>query len=203
MCEHVTYYEAGFAEYALYGESCRLSAARRREPGAGRHAGAGDHRRCTRSTRATSSRARPSPSAEAAPSACWCSRSPCGPALPACWCRTPCPRSARWRRSSAPIGPSTRCNEDLVAAGRELTEGRGFDTVFECSGKLAVAKQCVGLADKCGTVVWVGVYHEDADLPHQPLLPVRQRADRPLDHPGAVHVPAGAQAPVQVGPGAA
>lgn len=58
--------------------------------------------------------------------------------------------------------------EDLVAVGRDLTEGRGFDVVFECSGNLTAAGQSVSLADKCGTVVWVGVYHEDAEIPVNP-----------------------------------
>jgi threonine dehydrogenase-like Zn-dependent dehydrogenase len=42
-------------------------------------------------------------------------------------------------------------------------DGRGFDTVFEASGKLPAVEQSVGLADKCGTVVWVGVYPEEAE----------------------------------------
>jgi L-iditol 2-dehydrogenase len=58
--------------------------------------------------------------------------------------------------------------DDLVGLGRELTEHRGFDTVFECSGKTSAAQQCIGLADKCGTVVWVGVYPEDATIPINP-----------------------------------
>jgi len=59
--------------------------------------------------------------------------------------------------------------EALETAGRALTDGRGFDTVFECSGKLAVAKQCLGLADKCGTVVWAGIYPEEAELAITPF----------------------------------
>jgi len=59
--------------------------------------------------------------------------------------------------------------QDLEAAARQLTEGRGFDTVFECSGKLAAAKQCIGLADKCGTIVWAGVYPEEAELAISPF----------------------------------
>ena len=55
-------------------------------------------------------------------------------------------------------------SQDLPGAARELTGGRGFDTVFECSGKLAAAKQCISLADKCGTIVWAGVYPEEAEL---------------------------------------
>jgi 2-desacetyl-2-hydroxyethyl bacteriochlorophyllide A dehydrogenase len=58
--------------------------------------------------------------------------------------------------------------EDLETAARRYTEGRGFDTVFECSGKLAVARESVKLADKCGTVVWAGVYPEEAEFPFNP-----------------------------------
>jgi 2-desacetyl-2-hydroxyethyl bacteriochlorophyllide A dehydrogenase len=48
--------------------------------------------------------------------------------------------------------------EDLQEAANKLTEGRGFDRVFEASGKPAVAKQALDLADRCGIVVWVAVY---------------------------------------------
>jgi len=58
--------------------------------------------------------------------------------------------------------------EDIAAAGRAYTDGRGFDAVFECSGKIGAAQQCLGLADKDGTVVWVGAYHEDATFPINP-----------------------------------
>lgn len=59
--------------------------------------------------------------------------------------------------------------EDLQEAARELTEGRGFDTVIEASGNLNAAKQAVGLADNCGTVVWAGVYPYEADIPVNPF----------------------------------
>lgn len=58
--------------------------------------------------------------------------------------------------------------EDLVAVGRKLTEGRGFDTVYECSGVFAAVAPTIGLADKNGTVVWAGAYHEDATFPINP-----------------------------------
>ena len=90
--------------------------------------------------------------------------------------------------------------EDMVAVGRELMEGRGFDTVFECSGHLSAVPQTINLADKYGTIVWAGAYHEDADLPAQPLLHVRQRAHHPLHHVGPVRLPPRAQAPLQAGP---
>lgn len=59
-------------------------------------------------------------------------------------------------------------SEDLGKIGVQHMDGRGFDTVFECSGKLAAVTQSIGLADKCGTVVWVGVYPEEAEVPVNP-----------------------------------
>jgi len=58
--------------------------------------------------------------------------------------------------------------EDMVAVGREHTGGRGFDTVFECSGHITAVPQTIGLADKNGTIVWAGAYHEDATFPINP-----------------------------------
>jgi len=55
--------------------------------------------------------------------------------------------------------------EDLVTVGRGHTEGRGFDTVFECSGHFSAVSQTIGLADKNATIVWAGAYHEDATFP--------------------------------------
>lgn len=49
-------------------------------------------------------------------------------------------------------------NEDLEEAVNQLTGGRGFDTVIDASGKLAVAKQALTLADNCATVVWAAMY---------------------------------------------
>lgn len=48
--------------------------------------------------------------------------------------------------------------ENLEEASMNLTDGRGFDTVIEASGKLAVAKQAVTLADNGGTIVWAAMY---------------------------------------------
>lgn len=60
--------------------------------------------------------------------------------------------------------------EDLMAAVNNLTDGRGFDTVIDASGKLAVAKQALTLADKTGTVVWAAMYPEDAEVGVPPSL---------------------------------
>ncbi len=59
-------------------------------------------------------------------------------------------------------------NEDLEEATRKLTDGRGFDTVIDASGKLAVAKQAVFLADNCGTIVWAAMYPNGAEVGVQP-----------------------------------
>jgi len=58
--------------------------------------------------------------------------------------------------------------QDLVTAGRAYTDGRGFDTVFEASGAFSAVPQTIGLADRDGTVVWAGSYHEDATFPINP-----------------------------------
>ncbi len=58
-------------------------------------------------------------------------------------------------------------NEDVVAVGRSATEGRGFDSVIEISGNLGAAQTALKLVDKCGTLVWAGVY------PHEESIPVR------------------------------
>lgn len=61
-------------------------------------------------------------------------------------------------------------NEDLEMAASELTDGRGFDTVIDASGKLAVAKQALSLADKCATVVWAAMYPVGAEVGVPPSL---------------------------------
>jgi 2-desacetyl-2-hydroxyethyl bacteriochlorophyllide A dehydrogenase len=55
--------------------------------------------------------------------------------------------------------------EDLEQVTGKLTNGRGFDTVIDASGKIAVAKQAVKLADNCGTIVWAAMYPGGAELP--------------------------------------
>lgn len=60
--------------------------------------------------------------------------------------------------------------EDLLAAGKKLTDGRGFDTVIEASGNLGAAKQAISLADNGGTIVWAAVYGKDAEISVLPFL---------------------------------
>ena len=60
--------------------------------------------------------------------------------------------------------------EDLDAAAKKLTDGRGFDTVIDASGKIAVAKQALSLADKCGTIVWAAMYPNGAEVGVPPSM---------------------------------
>ena len=53
-------------------------------------------------------------------------------------------------------------NENLEEAGKKFTDSRGFDTVIEAVGKLAVAEQAVTLADNGGTIVWAAMYPHGA-----------------------------------------
>ena len=55
-------------------------------------------------------------------------------------------------------------NEDLEEIGKKLCDGRGFDIVIDASGKLAVAKQALSLADYGATVVWAAMYPVGAEV---------------------------------------
>jgi threonine dehydrogenase-like Zn-dependent dehydrogenase len=48
--------------------------------------------------------------------------------------------------------------QDLLAVGKEFTNGLGFDAVVDCTGKLAGAEQAVKLAGPGAHVVWAAVY---------------------------------------------
>lgn len=54
--------------------------------------------------------------------------------------------------------------ENLREVAMKLTGGRGFDRVFEASGKPAVARQSLDLADRCGIAVWVAVFPPGTEI---------------------------------------
>ena len=60
-------------------------------------------------------------------------------------------------------------NEDLVAAGKKLTDGRGFDVVIDASGNVKAAEQCIDLADNKATILWAAVYGKDVKIPVSPF----------------------------------
>jgi 2-desacetyl-2-hydroxyethyl bacteriochlorophyllide A dehydrogenase len=61
-------------------------------------------------------------------------------------------------------------NEDIVAAGKKLTDGRGFDTVIDASGSVKAAGQCLELADNKATILWAAVYGKDVEIGVSPFL---------------------------------
>lgn len=61
-------------------------------------------------------------------------------------------------------------NEDIEAAGKKLTDGRGFSVVIDASGSVKAAKQCIALADNCGTILWAAVYGKDVEIGVSPFL---------------------------------
>lgn len=61
-------------------------------------------------------------------------------------------------------------NEDIEAVGKKLTDGRGFNVVIDASGSVKAAKQCISLADNCGTILWAAVYGKDVEIGVSPFL---------------------------------
>ena len=54
--------------------------------------------------------------------------------------------------------------ENLLDISNEFTNGRGYNVCFESSGKQAVARQLILLAECGGTVVWVATYTPNTDV---------------------------------------
>jgi 2-desacetyl-2-hydroxyethyl bacteriochlorophyllide A dehydrogenase len=169
FCEHVTSYEAGFAEYALYAESClyplpddvSMERGAMLEPVTiATHAvdlgNIAPGRTVAISGGGTIGLLVQQVAMKAGASRILVS--------------DPMPEK---RAMAAQFGADVTVdplNEDLLAACAKLTDGRGFDTVFECSGNINAVLPTVGLAAKDGTVVWAGSYHEDASVPLRPFL---------------------------------
>jgi (R,R)-butanediol dehydrogenase/meso-butanediol dehydrogenase/diacetyl reductase len=55
--------------------------------------------------------------------------------------------------------------EDLIARGKEITGGKGFDHIFEVSGVPAAAAPCLDLMAACGTVTYIAVFPPTFELP--------------------------------------
>ena len=49
-------------------------------------------------------------------------------------------------------------NEDLVARGREITNGRGYDKIYEVSGVPVTVQPCLDLVARAGTVAYFAVF---------------------------------------------
>ena len=61
-------------------------------------------------------------------------------------------------------------NEDLIEAGKKLTDGRGFNSVIDASGNVNAARQCIDLADKGATILWAAVYGKDVEIGVSPFV---------------------------------
>lgn len=85
-------------------------------------------------------------------------------------------------------------SEDVIAVGREATDGRGFDSVIEVSGNLRAADTAISLADKCGTVVLAGVYPHEETIPFSPFdlyaseLTIRSAMVSPYSFPRSINL---------------
>jgi 2-desacetyl-2-hydroxyethyl bacteriochlorophyllide A dehydrogenase len=57
--------------------------------------------------------------------------------------------------------------EDLLVICNKVTDGRGFNVCIEATGITAIARQLILLAERCGHIVWAGVYpgNVDAEVP--------------------------------------
>jgi (R,R)-butanediol dehydrogenase/meso-butanediol dehydrogenase/diacetyl reductase/L-iditol 2-dehydrogenase len=55
-------------------------------------------------------------------------------------------------------------SEDLLEISNKFTDGRGYNVCFEASGKPAIARQLILLAERRGTIVWVATYPPNLDV---------------------------------------
>ena len=55
-------------------------------------------------------------------------------------------------------------HEDLLAISNKFTDGRGFNVGIEATGIPDLARQLILLSERCGNIVWAGVYPGDIDL---------------------------------------
>ena len=201
FCEHVTSYEAGFAEYAVYDESClnllpddvSMERGAMLEPVTIATHAVDLGNICPGKTVAISGAGTIGLLVQQIAMRAGAAR---------VFVSDPMPEKRAMAEKFGADWTIDPLKEDLVAVGRAHMDGRGFDTVFECSGDISAVPQTIGLADKRRHHRVGGCLPRGCDLPTEPLLHVRQRADHPLDHPGTLRLPALAQAPVQAGPGA-
>jgi (R,R)-butanediol dehydrogenase/meso-butanediol dehydrogenase/diacetyl reductase/L-iditol 2-dehydrogenase len=54
--------------------------------------------------------------------------------------------------------------EDLLGICNKFTDRRGFNVCIEATGIPAAARQLILLAERCGTIVWAGVYPGNLDV---------------------------------------
>ena len=80
-------------------------------------------------------------------------------------------------------------NEDLIKRGMEITDGRGYDHVFEVSGVPAAAQPSLDLLARCGTVTYFAVFPPSYEMPlnlHS-LYMKEGRIQTVFTHPSIMH----------------
>lgn len=55
--------------------------------------------------------------------------------------------------------------ENLIERAMEITDGKGFDVIFEVSGIPAAGEPCLKMLAQCGTIMYFAVYPVDYELP--------------------------------------
>jgi (R,R)-butanediol dehydrogenase / meso-butanediol dehydrogenase / diacetyl reductase len=55
-------------------------------------------------------------------------------------------------------------NENLLSIANKFTDGRGFNVCIEATGIPNLARQLILLSERCGNIVWAGVYPGNFDL---------------------------------------
>ena len=82
----------------------------------------------------------------------------------------------------------------MVAVGKTVTGGRGFDRVIEVSGNLRAAQTTLKMVDKCGIVLWGGVYPHEETIPVSPFdlyadeLTIRSSMVSPYSFPRSLNL---------------
>jgi 2-desacetyl-2-hydroxyethyl bacteriochlorophyllide A dehydrogenase len=167
FCEHITSYEAGFAEYAVYDESClnllpddvSMERGAMLEPVTIATHAVDLGNICPGKTVAISGAGTIGLLVQQIAMRAGAAR---------VFVSDPMPEKRAMAERFGADWTIDPLKEDLVTVGRAHMDGRGFDTVFECSGVISAVPQTIGLAEKDGTIVWAGAYHEDATFPLNP-----------------------------------
>jgi (R,R)-butanediol dehydrogenase / meso-butanediol dehydrogenase / diacetyl reductase len=72
--------------------------------------------------------------------------------------------------ATAAVNPFANEGADLAEAIVQITDGRGFHAALEASGSLDAAATIVEATTRGGTVVWAGVYDDEAKVGVSPYL---------------------------------
>ncbi len=77
----------------------------------------------------------------------------------------PIPEKLEMARSMGVKNTINPAEEDVVARSMELTDGHGFDYIFEASGAPSAGILCPKMLAQCGTIEYFAVYPVDYEMP--------------------------------------